>query len=905
MGPKYALVLLLLSSASAVAQDSSRQNTAQPPAQPGSKHVCTDLSREEIVPCPSEAAPSAGASASPGKDTEKPAEKSNDSRSSSETPAAAQATPAPNHETVTVKRDSKASELRAEAPPDANLHPVPNDYSVSHAAVHDLPLNLLQDQRNFFTSPLRTRASDLDLLVPFAGVTAVLAAGGDRGIESHLPTSPSIISRSKTISDYGAAAMGAGVAGAWLLGQARHDDHMTEAGFLSGEAAVSTLVITELGKYAFGRQRPLVGNGKGDFFSGGDSFPSLHAAAAFSIATVMSEEYPSPFITFLSYGAATGIAATRVTARQHFASDVLVGAGLGWFMGRQVYRAHHNNDGDLKRWGSFERASGDHSGSSSLGSPYVPLDSWVYPAFDRLSALGIIHGGFAGMRPWTRLQCAELLEDASARLEDLSANSSAATTYAALEQEFASELNGSPNAQARIESIYTRVTAISGPVLTDGFHFGQTIINDFGRPYQRGFNSYTGVSSDGVFGPLTFYVRGEYQHAPAGTALPLAARQAIGTADFLSTPPALAVSENNDFTLLDTYVGLNISDWQFSFGKQSLWWGPGDGGPMMFSDNGAPITMIRLNQVKPVKLPSIFGWLGAFRTEGFLGRLSGYQFIYAPSGLVGQWGQSLSDQPFIHGQRISFQPTENFEFGFSRTTVFGGTGYPVTWSSFSRSLVSTGNYSVGASKKPGDRRSGLDFSYRLPKMRNWLTFYGDGFTEDEYSPIAYWDRSDWHAGLYMPRVPGLQRMDLRVEGVYTDNPIGGGYNALEGGYSGGYFYWNATWRNGYTNNGELLGSWIGRNGQGAQGWATYHLSARSSIQIEFRHQKISNQFITGGGTIVDAGVLGEWRVLPDVTVGGLVQYESFKFPVLAPARQSNLLTSIDIKYWPRQLHISR
>jgi len=33
----------------------------------------------------------------------------------------------------------------------------------------------------------------------------------------------------------------------------------------------------------------------------------------------------------------------------------------------------------------------------------VPLDSWVYPALDRLTALGYIHSGFADMRPWTRL----------------------------------------------------------------------------------------------------------------------------------------------------------------------------------------------------------------------------------------------------------------------------------------------------------------------------------------------------------------------------------------------------------------------------------------------------------------------------------------------------------------------
>ncbi|HZU23042.1 MAG TPA: hypothetical protein VE998_09445, partial [Terriglobales bacterium] len=138
-------------------------------------------------------------------------------------------------------RATQAAHLAAEAPPDANLSPLPPNSGFHPTGLRDLPLNLLEDQRNFFTSPLRTRASDLDLLLPFAGVSAILASGVDRGIESHLPTSSSVISRSKSFSNYGAAAMAGGVAGAWMLGEIRHDDHMTEAGFLSGEAAISTL----------------------------------------------------------------------------------------------------------------------------------------------------------------------------------------------------------------------------------------------------------------------------------------------------------------------------------------------------------------------------------------------------------------------------------------------------------------------------------------------------------------------------------------------------------------------------------------------------------------------------------------------------------------------------------------
>ena len=68
----------------------------------------------------------------------------------------------------------------------------------------------------------------------------------------------------------------------------------------------------------------------------------------------------------------------------------------------------------------------------------------------------------------------------------------------------------------------------------------------------------------------------------------------------------------------------------------------------------------------------------------------------------------------------------------------------------------------------------MSFSYRLPRLRNWLTWYADGYTDDQFSPIAYADRSAWQSGLYLSHVPWLNKMDLRAEGVYTDVPPGGG-----------------------------------------------------------------------------------------------------------------------------------
>jgi hypothetical protein len=59
----------------------------------------------------------------------------------------------------------------------------------------------------------------------------------------------------------------------------------------------------------------------------------------------------------------------------------------------------------------------------SVGSPYVELDSWIYPAIERLAALGYIHTQFLGMRPWTRLECALSVQEAGEEIVGIFATS--------------------------------------------------------------------------------------------------------------------------------------------------------------------------------------------------------------------------------------------------------------------------------------------------------------------------------------------------------------------------------------------------------------------------------------------------------------------------------------------------
>jgi len=140
----------------------------------------------------------------------------------------------------------------------------------------------------------------------------------------------------------------------------------------------------------------------------------------------------------------------------------------------------------------------------------------------------------------------------------------------------------------------------------------------------------------------------------------------------------------------------------------------------------------------------------------------------------------------------------------------------------------------------------------------------------------------------------VPKLDLRVEGVYSDNPLGG--NLFPG-----YFYFNSTWKDGYTNNGYLLGSWIGRAGQGAQAWTNYWFNARNRLQFNFRHQKISQGYLPGGGSLTDAGVRGDYWLRTNLSVSASVQYERWLIPVIQPNESTNVSATIEILFQPQKL----
>ena len=526
------------------------------------------------------------------------------------------------------------------------------------------------------------------------------------------------------------------------------------------------------------------------------------------------------------------------------------------------------------------------NGSDSSSSTYVPLDSWIYEAFDRLHGLGYADTAYLDLRPWTRISCLHILEQTSAKLALAAGDSPGAAEarriVTALQTEFAREQEGGP-AHAELDELYSRSLFIAGQPLTDSAHFGQTLINDFGRPYNRGFNAVNGLEIRAEDGRISLDMRGEYQHAPSRAAYPQSALEAIAVADEIPAQPSptLAASQTDVFRLLDANVSLHLQGHEISVGKSADWWGPGKGGGMAWSNNAEPIYAFRIDRVEPLTVPLLSRLTGPFRYEAFFGDLKG-------------WNHPRN--PWVHAEKFSFKPTANLEFGFSRVVIFAGEGHvPLTFGSFWHSFSSFSNVPPAekmSRNDPGERHSSFDFTWRLPGLTRWVTLYSDSVVHDDSSPISAPRRAAVNPGLFVSHVPALPHLDLRIEGVNTDTPSG----TMDGGH---FIYWEGQYRNGYTNKENLLGSWIGREGKGGQAWLTYWLSPRESLQFGYRNAKVAAGFLPGGTTQNDFSLRAVVRLKPDWELTSFGQYEAWKAPLLASGRVSNFTGSVQLAYFPK------
>ena len=202
--------------------------------------------------------------------------------------------------------------------------------------------NILRDQRAIWTSPFHLKQDDAKWLVPLGVSTAGLIAT-DRRTAGALHDNRLRLNISRDVSYLGSGYGTSAVAAAfYLVGRKTGNARARETGILGSEALIDSGIVAAVLKSATQRRRPRAKE-PGDFFEGGLSFPSGHTIAAWSLATVVANEYrDNRLVQVTAYGLATVVSMSRFTGRNHFLSDVLVGSAIGYGIGRYVYHQHHD-----------------------------------------------------------------------------------------------------------------------------------------------------------------------------------------------------------------------------------------------------------------------------------------------------------------------------------------------------------------------------------------------------------------------------------------------------------------------------------------------------------------------------------------------------------------------------------
>jgi len=203
-----------------------------------------------------------------------------------------------------------------------------------------LLLNILLDQKEIFTSPFRMNRHNAKWWLLSAAVTGGLIAA-DRHIADSFENSNGQVRWGGRISNIGASyTLIPIVAGSYAYGVWRDNAKAREIGVLGTEALLDGLIVAGILKEVTRRNRPDERE-PGEFWGDGRSFPSGHAIQVWSIASLLAHEYKNrPIVQITAYGLAGIVSASRIAARKHFASDVVTGATMGWFIGRYVYQTH-------------------------------------------------------------------------------------------------------------------------------------------------------------------------------------------------------------------------------------------------------------------------------------------------------------------------------------------------------------------------------------------------------------------------------------------------------------------------------------------------------------------------------------------------------------------------------------
>jgi len=270
-------------------------------------------------------------------------------------PAAANQTPV-NQDKPPANAAGQSKDRSVLKPKPAGEAIKPKDYSDASGYWHPfsrMPKYVVMDQKAIWTSPFHTSKKDAKWWLIFGGATGGLIAA-DKYIARNAPNPAWLDHLGNGVSYLGEPYVLLPIAAGFYFGGTKYgSDHFRETGLLAFETLANVTIMQFALKAIFDRQRPLEGQGNGEFWASGtrwnSSFPSGHAIETFALASVIAHEYPHKrWVQILAYSYAGGVVGARLAANKHFPGDVMAGGAMGWFVGDYVYGKRHNPNLDKK-----------------------------------------------------------------------------------------------------------------------------------------------------------------------------------------------------------------------------------------------------------------------------------------------------------------------------------------------------------------------------------------------------------------------------------------------------------------------------------------------------------------------------------------------------------------------------
>lgn len=363
----------------------------------------------------------------------------------------------------------------------------------------------------------------------------------------------------------------------------------------------------------------------------------------------------------------------------------------------------------------------------------VNVDSWVYPALERLASFGLIESGLMNTRPLTRTEVARLTGEAMGLMAERKPGYEVdgLTLYLLkrLKKEFSDELsNIGMIGDVKVKTFIKPIDEMKiGYHLLDGNY---TIYNNDGIRYGDNHNASMEISGHSeFFNTISLYYQPIFEYNQN-----------------------LDNNEKTGFDLKKGYAKLGLSNIEFEIGRDSMWWGSGYHGSLLMTNNAEPFDILKIANPRPILLPWIFRYLGPFKATFILSKLEKDRRI---------------PEPYLYGLRLNIKPLPTLELGMSQIAIFGGEGRRLSLTDTLEVLYSNRNLS---GKKESNQQFAVDFSFwihdmdRITTLFRAIKFYGEIGAEDTGYPP---DRRAHLVGLLFKDLLLAGKTDLRIEYVNT------------------------------------------------------------------------------------------------------------------------------------------